>query len=248
VRDHCLDRVWQDAEVHGALLWIRWATGASNGGLVTVGILSNGGKSPQARVLAPRQSRPTRSRPSATRAPVPLPARTAGPLPHRGRLSRRAEAARSPGPSRPQPPPDRARRPRGALLSTPPGDRAPALPSGSAPPGPAALPRPLPRPASAPGPRRRPSPTQPAAATARPTPVRPGGPPPRSDGSPAIAALAAGPGERSEGWPQARAWCPIRRWWHSPGRSPRQGPACSLPISRACPSPLPTPSRRAPAA
>ena len=24
---HCLDRVWQCAEVHGALLWIRWATG-----------------------------------------------------------------------------------------------------------------------------------------------------------------------------------------------------------------------------
>jgi len=27
VRDPCLDRVWQDAEVHGALLRIRWATG-----------------------------------------------------------------------------------------------------------------------------------------------------------------------------------------------------------------------------
>jgi hypothetical protein len=44
-----------------------------------------------------------------------------------------------------------ARRPRGALLSTPPCDRPPALPSGSAPPGAAALPRPLPYPASAPG-------------------------------------------------------------------------------------------------
>jgi hypothetical protein len=167
-----------------------------------------------------------------------------GPPPHRGCLVGRAMSWTAWASARLR----TARRPRGALLSTPPGDRAPALPSGSAPPGPAALPRPLPRPASAPGPRRRPSPTQPAAATARPTPVRPGGPPPRSDGSPAIAALAAGPGERGEGWPQARAWCPIRRWWHSPGRSPRQGPACSLPISRACPSPSPTPSRRAPAA
>jgi len=209
VRDHCLDRVWQDAEVHGALLWIRWATGRQQRRIGDGQILSNGGKSPQARVLAPRQCRPVRARPRATRAPVPLPARTAGAAAASWPSTPAGRGCAISWTASPQPPPDRARRPRGALLSTPPGDRAPALPSGAAPPGPAALPRPLPRPASAPGPRRRPSPTQPCRRDRSPHPQF--GPAGRLRGpmGPLPSRLwRRGRGERGEGWPQARAWCP----------------------------------------
>ena len=100
------------------------------------------------------------------------------------------------------PPPLRiARRPSGARLSTPPPDRAPALPSGSAPPGAAALPRPLARPASAPGPRRHPL-------SRAVTPLAPElpscGPPPRSDGVFSPSRLRRRDRrERGEGWPQA---------------------------------------------
>ena len=160
---HCLDRVWQGAEVHGALLRIRWATGRQQRRI------GDGQNSIQWGEEPPGQgSRSTPMSPCPL-TPVSNSSTCAATCPHCG--GRRRIVAVYPGGPRLRdlldrlglsPPPDRARRPRGALLSTPPGDRAPALPGqGSAPPGPAALPRPLPRPASAPGRRRRPSPTQP---------------------------------------------------------------------------------------
>ena len=111
---HCLDRVWQGAEVHGALLSDSLGDGPpANGGLVTVRILSNGEEPPRpglslhADVTLPAHAREQLEH--LCRYPPAL----RGPPPRRGRLPWRAEAARSPGPprppgpSRPRPPPQR---------------------------------------------------------------------------------------------------------------------------------------------